>query len=148
LIHYISDDVSEPIGVGPKVLAHLCNDMVWSQGVTSVLGEKWPQVKEAFNARQKLVVGITQEIQVAPELWVVNMVAQHGLGAMRNALRMDALVTCLEEVTKTAQRTRSSVHLPRFGVPQGDTPWEKIEPLLRSTLKGLEVFVYDPTLLV
>jgi hypothetical protein len=144
VIYYVSGDISEPIGDGPKVLAHVCNDTVWSQGVTGILAQKWPQVKEAYETRSRLVVGITQGVQVASDLWVVNMVVQHGLGAMRNSLRLDALVTCLEEVAKIARRPLASVHLPRFGSPRGDTPWEEIEPLLRATLKVLEVFVYDP----
>jgi hypothetical protein len=146
VISYISAHFLYPVGGGPKVLAHVCNDMVWSQGLTADLSKRWPEVKEAYETRKKLVVGITQEVQVAPDWIVVNMVVQSGLGAMRKAIRLDALVICLEVVAEIARRTHSSVHLPRFSSPRGDTPWEEIEPLLRVTLKGLEVFVYDPNL--
>jgi O-acetyl-ADP-ribose deacetylase (regulator of RNase III) len=86
-------------------------------------------------------------VQVEEELWVANMIGQHGvrLGAEGPPVRFQALRSCLEKVAAQANELSASVHMPRIGCGLAGGKWENVEPLLIETLyqAGVFVTVYD-----
>jgi O-acetyl-ADP-ribose deacetylase (regulator of RNase III) len=84
---------------------------------------------------------------VEPDLWVANMVAQHGMtaGPEGPPIRYEAVRTCLAKVAELAQERDASVHMPRIGCGLAGGKWEMIEPIIADEVsaKGIEVTVYD-----
>jgi O-acetyl-ADP-ribose deacetylase (regulator of RNase III) len=75
-------------------------------------------------------------VAVQPDLWVANMVAQHGMRPGRSGppIRYDAVERCLEAVAHHANRLGASVHMPRIGCGLAGGKWELIEPIITRTL--------------
>jgi hypothetical protein len=89
---------------------------------------------------------MVQLVQVADQLSVANMVAQHGYVRRANpvAIRYDALAQCL---SKLAVRINQGtlIHMPRIGCGLAGGTWDQIEPLIDEHLAkaGFDVRVYD-----
>lgn len=77
-----------------------------------------------------------QLVQVRPDTWVANMVGQHGMkaGSAGPPVRYEAIGKCLAALAVEAGRLSASVHLPRIGCGLAGGKWERIEPLITSTL--------------
>jgi hypothetical protein len=61
-------------------------------------------------------LGAVRFVQVGPELWVANMVAQHELrGGDEPPIRYPAVGECLGKVAQKAKELAASVHMPRIG---------------------------------
>ncbi|KAL6056835.1 Appr-1-p processing protein [Balamuthia mandrillaris] len=58
-------------------------------------------------------------------------------------VKYDALGQCLDKVRAKAVEEEASVHMPRIGTGLGGGDWSIIEPLIKTHLRGLQVFVYD-----
>ena len=58
-------------------------------------------------------------------------------------IRYDALVECLKQLGFQAHQWQASIHMPSIGCGLTGGKWEKIEPLIKDTLPGTRVFVYD-----
>lgn len=164
-IHYVLGDATAPQGNGPKVIAHICNDVGgWGRGFVVALSAKWREPEAAYRewhrnsvaTGRSLPLGKSDLVQVAPDLWVVNMIAQRGIRNPGNPCAVDyeALRECLDEVSQGAPflgrwlpggATGSSVHMPRIGTGLGGGEWSKVEAIILETLvsRGVEVFVYD-----
>lgn len=109
----------------------------------------WPQVAESYREWSRVGdwegepygVGGLQLVAVESQLWVANLVAQHGLPAAdgTRTLRYGALETCLDKLQGRARLLKASLHLSRLR----GCDWERIERLLRKMLSGLDVFVYE-----
>jgi O-acetyl-ADP-ribose deacetylase (regulator of RNase III) len=86
-------------------------------------------------------------VQVEPDLWVANIVAQHGMAAQAGIppIRYEAVEECLARVAERALALGASVHMPRIGCGLAGGKWERIEPLLIKTLaaRHVSVSVYD-----
>lgn len=164
-IHYVLGDATCPQGPGPKVIAHICNDQGgWGRGFVLALSAKWPEPERAYRQWHRheterdsvLPLGMVDLMQVEPNLWVVNMIAQRGI---RNpdspcAVDYEALRKCLTKVAQGAPNlgtwlpggsNGASVHMPRIGTGLGGGEWAKVEAVIQETLikSGVEVFVYD-----
>jgi hypothetical protein len=63
------------------------------------------------------VAGATQLVQVQPDTWVANMIAQRGIrsGSSGPPIRYDAVADCLSTVAEHAARLTASVHMPHIG---------------------------------
>ena len=151
-ICYRVGDVTAPSGEGNKIIAHICNDRgKWGKGFVLALSRRWLQPAEAFKAWFKeangFELGAVQFVQVEPDVWVANMVGQHGLKAQKGVppIRYEALSTCLEEVASKAKELGATVHMPRIGCGLAGGEWSKVEPIILEALceKGIEVTVYD-----
>jgi len=57
----------------------------------------------------------------------------------------DALLECLKQLGFHAHQLSASIHMPRIGCGLAGGKWEKVEPLIRETLPGTQIFVYDLT---
>ncbi len=173
MITYVKGDATAPLGDGPKIIAHICNDVGgWGAGFVVAISKRWPEPEEAYRAwakgrfrprpgcaiigPQTFALGSVQFVSVAPQLAVANMIAQRGYGARGNAphktedddpaqppIRYEALALCLSAVKQASLKLGSSIHMPRIGTGLAGGKWERIEPLIERVLAGREVTVYD-----
>ncbi|MBV1850769.1 macro domain-containing protein [Catellatospora sp. NEAU-YM18] len=150
----IKGDATSPQAKGPKVVAHVCNDSGgWGKGFVLAVSRRWPEPERDFRAwhRQRAAndfgLGAVRLVQVAPELWVANMVGQRGTRTGSNGppIRYEAVERCLTTLAEHAVRLGASVHLPRIGCGLAGGKWPRIEPIIVRTLcaRGVATTVYD-----
>ncbi|MGC0313775.1 macro domain-containing protein [Kitasatospora acidiphila] len=156
-ITYRTGDATAPHGDGPRVIAHVCNDAGrWGRGIVVDISRRWPQPEAAFRqwyqgrAENDFGLGALQLVQVEPELWVANMVGQHGVRSRRAPgapapVRYEAIGQALLRLGDEALRLGASVHMPRIGCGLAEGRWEVVESLIREQLtdRGVPVTVYD-----
>jgi len=167
MINYVIGDATYPIGDGPKVIAHVVNDVgVWGKGFVLAISKKWPGAKKRYldlakplclssgkyERRVNLRLGDVHLVAAEPGIWIANMVAQRGLISASNPipLQLDALAECLAVVKSMALAvdaqgvpSHASVHCPRIGCGLGGSTWENVEPIIMRELDGVDVYVYD-----
>lgn len=157
-ISYIRGDATSPQAKGPKFIVHICNTMGgWGKGFVLALSNRWEEPEKAYRAWHharthrdasddgRFALGQIQIVQVKPDIWVVNMIAQEGMrtGSKGPPIRYPALLQCLKRVAKLAEEKGASVHMPRIGTGLAGGKWERVEPLLREALEYVDVYVYD-----
>lgn len=150
-ITYRPGDATDPAGDGPKVVAHVCNDAGgWGRGFVLAVSRRWPEPEAAYRSWHagragRFGLGATQFVEVGPDLWVANMVAQAGFsrGPGRPAIRYPALASCLAHVAGWATANNASVHMPRIGCGLAGGRWDEVEPIVARSLAGISVTVYD-----
>ena len=151
-LRIVKGDATSPQAKGPKIIAHICNDLGgWGKGFVLAISRRWPEPERAYRqwhrdrARNDFGLGATQFVPVTAGIQVANMVAQHGLkaGSHGPPIRYDAVERCLG--TLAAATDGSSVHMPRIGCGLSGGKWERIEPLIVAALcdRGIAVTVYD-----
>lgn len=154
-IHYLTGDATDPQANGPKVIAHLCNDRGgWGQGFVLAISKRWPEPEAAYRdwyrgrATNGFKLGATQLVQVAPDVWVANMIGQHGIKTSRSSgppIRYDAVRQSLHHLAGHCRELKASVHMPRIGCGLAGGRWDHIEPLITSELTDhdIPVTIYD-----
>jgi O-acetyl-ADP-ribose deacetylase (regulator of RNase III) len=153
-IQYVTGDATAPTIPGPRIIAHICNDVgSWGKGFVLALSRRWPAPAAEYKKwyanrdRNDFRLGAVQLVEVAPDLWVANMVAQHRLTAQSGVppIRYDALEESLKQVAERAAQLGASVHMPRIGCGLAGGRWEEVEPIIRRTLaeRDVPVTVYD-----
>ncbi|SNS65870.1 O-acetyl-ADP-ribose deacetylase (regulator of RNase III), contains Macro domain [Asanoa hainanensis] len=151
-LRFIKGDATSPQAKGPKVIAHVCNDLGgWGKGFVVAISRRWPEPERAYRQwhreRSGFALGETQLVQVQRDLWVANMVAQHGMRTGSNGppIRYGAVERCLTTLAEHAERLGASVHMPRIGCGLAGGRWDQIEPLILGTLcaKNIDMTVYD-----
>ena len=151
---YTTGDATSPEGKGPRIIAHVCNDIGgWGAGFVLAVSRRWPRPEAEYRrwyadrANNDFALGAVQWVQVEPELWVANMVGQHGVrrAGGKPPIRYDALETCLTRLAERARELNASVHMPRIGAGLAGGRWEEIEPILLRTLcaRDVRAVVYD-----
>lgn len=150
MISYLKGDVTKPQGSGRRIIAHICNDRGgFGKGVALALANRWPNTKAYFKrwyaSKDDFELGATQLVEVADDLWVANMVAQHGYKSPSNPTPLDyeALQQCLTKLAIEADTRQASIHMPRIGCSLAGGSWGKVEPLIETTLRRHSVCVYD-----
>lgn len=152
-IVYAVGDATLPQGQGPGIIAHVCNDIgQWGKGFVLPLGKRYPdaekQYREWFQQKDPpFALGWVQFVQVAPELWVANMIGQRGI-ARRGGLppvRYDALREFLRCVGEFALEHKAYVQMPRIGCGLAGGKWEEVSKVVEEELvsHGLFVLVLD-----
>jgi O-acetyl-ADP-ribose deacetylase (regulator of RNase III) len=147
-------DATAPSVQGNKIICHVCNDIGgWGAGFVLALSMRWPQPEAEYRAwyrdpgRSDFALGAIQFVQVESDMWVANMIGQHGLKRMggKPPVQYEAIELALSKVAEAAKTLNASVHMPRIGCGLAGGKWEEIEPIIERTLcaKGVEVFVYD-----
>jgi O-acetyl-ADP-ribose deacetylase (regulator of RNase III) len=150
----VRGDATSPQAKGPKIIAHVCNDLGgWGRGFVLAISRRWPEPERDYRqwhrgrARNDFGLGAVRLVPVRPGLWVANMVAQHGIRTGSNGppIRYPAVEACLTTVAAQALRLEASVHMPRIGCGLAGGRWELIEPIVVRTLcdAGVAVTVYD-----
>jgi O-acetyl-ADP-ribose deacetylase (regulator of RNase III) len=153
-IQYRTGDATAPESAGNKLICHVCNDVGgWGGGFVLALSKRWDTPERAYRAwhkhrgRNDFALGALLLVQVDPDTWVANLVAQHGTSAQggRPPIRYDALESALAKLAAEAKRLKASVHMPRIGCGLAGGTWEQVEPIITRTLaeKDIEVWVYD-----
>lgn len=145
-INYVKGDATAPIGPGPKVIAHICNDIgKWGRGFVLAVSRRWSQPEQAYRQNKSRVLGTVEFVSCEPGLVVANMVAQHGIMRAGSSppIRYDALETALSLVSAYATETGSTVHMPRIGAGLAGGSWDKIESIIEKSIPNVQVTVYD-----
>jgi O-acetyl-ADP-ribose deacetylase (regulator of RNase III) len=151
-INYRTGDATRPVGNDPKIIAHVCNDQGrWGKGFVKAISARWPEPEEAYRAwveeKTGFELGAVQFVKVEGEIWVANMIGQHGLQEKDGVppIRYAAIWSGLEKVAEKAKALGASVHMPRIGCGLAGGEWSKIEPIVIETLckNGVDVMVYD-----
>ncbi|MEL6674450.1 MAG: macro domain-containing protein [Bacteroidota bacterium] len=152
-IQYTVGDATAPQTPGPKIIVHICNDIGgWGKGFVMALSRRWPEPEAQYRAwyasQENFTLGAVQFVQVAPDLWIANLIGQHKLhkdASGRPPIRYEAVEQGLGLVATKALALGASVHMPRIGCGLAGGKWEEIEPLILRQLsdKNLAVWVYD-----
>ena len=155
-IHYTNGDATRPQGTGPRIMVHVCNDIGgWGKGFVTALSTRWKEPEAAYRAWHAdpkdlpFELGQVQFVEVEPELWVANLIGQHGIRRGSDTgnppVRYEAVEQGLGRVAVFAQEKSASVHMPRIGCGLAGGKWEEIEPLIERCLVtvGVQVTVYD-----
>ncbi|WP_030672597.1 macro domain-containing protein [Streptomyces rimosus] len=151
----IAGDATDPQAKGPKIIAHVCNDLGgWGKGFVLAISRRWTEPERAYRrwhrarAENDFALGAVQLVQVRPDIWVANMVAQRGIktGSGGPPIRYEAVERCLHTVADQALAHHASVHMPRIGCGLAGGRWERIEPIISKTLcaRGVPTTVYAP----
>ncbi|MBM7857774.1 macro domain-containing protein [Lentzea nigeriaca] len=153
-LRVIKGDATSPQAKGPKIIAHVCNDLGgWGKGFVLAVSRRWPEPEQAYRewhrgrAKNDFGLGAVQLVQVRPDTWVANMIGQRGTRTGSNGppVRYDAIEHCLIALAEHAKRLEASVHMPRIGCGLAGGKWERVEPIVVETLLRQDVpaTVYD-----
>ncbi|WP_426507687.1 macro domain-containing protein [Dactylosporangium sp. McL0621] len=153
-LRYVRGDATSPQAAGPKLIAHVCNDLGgWGKGFVVALSRRWPEPERDYRAWHRerahndFALGAVRVVPVRADTWVANMIGQHGMrtGSKGPPIRYDALSLCLGAVADHAVRLQASVHMPRIGAGLAGGRWEQIEPLIidRLCARDIATTVYD-----
>ena len=162
MITYLQGDATYPVGDGPKIIMHVCNDRGgWGSGFVLAISKRWSQPEAMYRAwkscNDRFLLGETQDVlvEVKPAIWVSNMIAQHGYGEnntrqhrtsepdSRIPLDYVALECCLRNVAESARNLGATIHAPRIGCGLAGGTWDRVEPLIIEAFKDISVFIYD-----
>lgn len=153
-LRVVKGDATSPQAKGPKIIAHVSNDIGgWGKGFVVAISRRWKEPERAFRqwhrerAGNDFGLGATQLVQVQPDVWVANMVGQRGIrsGSGGPPVRYEAIERCLHTVAGHAAELGASVHMPRIGCGLSGGKWERIEPMIVAALcaRDIPVTVYD-----
>lgn len=154
-IQYRRGDATDPRETeGYRIIAHLVNDKTpnWGGAFARALKQKWIEAQDDFKQwatadKGNLSLGRLRVSEVANELAVATMVAQHGYGeSAKPRIRYGALKTALDDLAEIAIHHRATIHMPRIGTGQAGGNWDIISELIDDALcaHGIKVFVYTP----
>lgn len=151
-ISFRTGDATAPVGAGNKIIAHVCNNVGgWGKGFVLALSRRWPQPEAQYRRWHREQAGFTlgavQLVRVEPDVWVANMIGQHGVRPAGGLppVRYEAIEAALTQVAAEARTLGASVHMPRIGAGLAGGRWDAIEPILGRTLceRDVEVVVYQ-----
>ena len=152
-LRYVTGDATEPIGSGPKVVAHVCNDVGgWGRGFVLALSAKWSEPEAAYRkwaaeGGAGFELGQVRFVGVNDGLWVANMIGQRDHKIINGVppVRYEAIRQCLQQVREHCSTNGASVHMPRIGCGLGGGRWQEIEQIIEAELleHSVEVVVYD-----
>lgn len=139
---------------GPAIIAHVCNDAGgWGRGFVLAISRRWPEPEADYRRwatgriAQPFALGQVRLVDVAPNVAVANLLAQHGYRSTSNPcpLRYDALSNALVALAGAAQARGATVQMPRIGCGLAGGDWSRVEPLITQHLVavGVPVVVYD-----
>ena len=151
---YHTGDATRPIGVGSKILVHVCNDIgAWGRGFVVALSRCWPEPEQHYRAWHRggdsvpFELGQVQFVPVSESIVVANLVGQHGIRSSDSSppVRYEAIRAGLQRVATHAQSVNASIHMPRIGCGLAGGSWGVVESIVREELaaKGIVVIVYD-----
>lgn len=150
MIHYLIGDATVPIQK-PAIIAHLCNNVgAWGAGFVLAVSRRWKAPERAYRMDGVWRLGTVQVVECEPGIQVGNLIAQDGISGWGNSRRDTCLVNwaalddCLRQLAVAARVRAASIHMPRIGMGlAGCRDWSCVEAILKTQLKGLDVFVYD-----
>jgi len=145
-INYVVGDATAPIGEDRKIICHICNDIgAWGAGFVLALSNKWRYPEDRYRAMPNYQLGTAMVLEVEPEVYVANMIAQHGTRPDAQGIppvRYVALAQALEKVNKVAMTIGATLHMPRIGCGLAGGEWEAVEAVIDDVVT-VDVTVYD-----
>ena len=145
-IQYVIGDATAPEGDGPKIICHICNDIgVWGGGFVLAVSAKWNYPEQRYRAIPTYELGTAMVLNVEEEVYVANMIAQHGIRAATDGtppIRYTALIEALEHVNRIASGMKASLHMPRIGSDRAGGDWNVLEKIIEQCTT-VPVTVYD-----
>jgi len=150
-INYVIGDATCPESDSDIIIiAHICNDVgAWGKGFVLAISKKWKEPELCFRNDEINGLGDIDLIEVEPNLFVCNMIAQHGISAINNIppIRYDALRICLIKLRKyILERSfySYSVNMPKIGSGLAGGDWNIIEKIIIEELciYNIEVNIY------
>ena len=145
-INYVIGDATAPKGEGRKIICHICNDIgAWGAGFVLALSAKWRYPEDRYRAMPQYVLGTAMVLQVEPDIFVANMIAQHMTRASAEGIppiRYVALTDALSKVNKIANDLGATLHMPRIGCGLAGGEWSAVEAILEEVVT-VDVTVYD-----
>lgn len=153
-INYIIGDAAQPVGAGPKIIVHVCNDIGgWGRGFVVALSKRWPEPEQHYRAwhqgEEKIpfALGEVQFVQVGKTIWVANLIGQRDVRTVGGVppVRYEAIRKGLRRVTEEARRLGASVHMPRIGCGLAGGKWEEVGKIVEDEIanRDVSVTVYD-----
>ena len=150
-IQYLKGDATRPQISGPRIIAQVVNTQGgWGRGFVLAVSERWEEPEYAYRrwhaSKEGFELGMIQVVEVAPEMWVCNMLAQQGyLTTKKNGppIRYEALRKCLVQLNEKAVELGASVCMPRIGCGLAGGSWDVVGPMIEETLNSRAVYVYD-----
>ena len=123
-ISYVIGDATAPVSEGPRIIAHICNDVGgWGRGFVLALSQRWKQPEAAYRQWHRerdsnnFGLGAVQLSMVEPDLWVANIIGQHNIRETADGppVRYWAIEAGLAELADDARAMGATVHMPRIG---------------------------------
>ena len=153
-IRYVQGDATRPNGEGPRVIAHICNDVGgWGKGFVLAISRRWPGPEAAYRSWYRdredndFELGSVQLVAVAEEMYVANIIGQRDIRTVNDEppVRYWAIEAGLADLADEAIALRASVHMPRIGCGLAGGDWTLVEQIINRTLvsAGIETTVYD-----
>ena len=151
-INYLTGDATNPVGAGPKILVHICNDIGgWGKGFVMAISNRWKapeaEYRKWYQSQREFALGNVQFVPVSDDLTVANMIGQHKTVGTSNVppIRYDAVETCLLKVAQKAKELGATVHMPKIGAGLAGGDWKVIEAIIKSALidNDISVTVYE-----
>jgi O-acetyl-ADP-ribose deacetylase (regulator of RNase III) len=153
-LSYVVGDATRPVGDGPRIIAHVCNDIGgWGAGFVLAISRRWSGPEQSYRqwhadgGESPFELGQVQFVEVEDSVWVANMIAQRGIRGSGKTppIRYEAVSTCLQQVAEFAAQNSATVHMPRIGCGLAGGRWDQVEPIILATLvkAGIETTVYD-----
>ena len=150
-MQYVEGDATAPIGEGPKIIAHICNDVGgWGAGFVLAISSRWREPERAYRAwfdgrvTNDFELGAVSLAECEPDVWVANIIGQRDLvdGPDGPPIRYEA---ALGQLAGEAYAMAASVHMPRIGCGLAGGEWSAIEAIIDRTLSaaGIPTTVYD-----
>ena len=152
MIHYIIGDATEPIK-RPAVLPHCCNNgNGWGRGYVLALSAKYPEPERAYHewfknkeykGLGKPELGKCQIVQVKPDIWVTNIIGQHGTQWVGKIppIRYEAIEEGLKAANQFAAEKGATIHSCRLGSVLAGGDWKTIESIIKKVMT-VETYVY------
>ena len=145
-IKYVVGDATAPQGEDRKIICHICNDLgAWGAGFVLALSKKWRYPEDYYRARQTYPLGDVDILSVESDVFVANMIAQHGIRPDSKGVppvRYDALKQALSKVNVVAEQIGATLHMPRIGCGLAGGEWEEVEKVINEVVT-VNVVVYD-----
>jgi O-acetyl-ADP-ribose deacetylase (regulator of RNase III) len=153
-ISCVIGDATQPIGPGPKIIVHVCNDIGgWGRGFVVAISKRWPEPEQSYRAWHRgeiesaFALGEVQFVKVDDDLWVANLIGQRDVRPLGDLppVRYDAIRKGLRRVAEEARRLKASIHMPRIGSGLAGGKWEEVSKIVEEELSssGVSVTVYD-----
>lgn len=163
MITYVKGDATLPQAQHDNeqcYIVHCCNNLgAWGSGFVVAVSKRWRKPETNYrnwaltgnDLGSDFKLGEIQYVRVEPNIVVVNMIAQHGVGISGSniPLRYGALYRCLNDVAMgiitDTKDVPYSIHMPRIGCGLAGGDWTQVEDIIERTLVELEipVTVYD-----
>jgi O-acetyl-ADP-ribose deacetylase (regulator of RNase III) len=153
-ITHVIGDATQPLGEGPKIIVHVCNDIGgWGRGFVLALSKRWPTPELEYRAWFRggtsalFELGEIQMVQVEQNLWVANLIGQRDVRTVRGIppVRYEAIRKGLKKVAQEAHRLGATVHMPRIGCGLAGGEWQIVRSIIEEELccESIQVTVYD-----